>query len=61
MSAARYLTDGVRLYEVASERVVTNFGLSGGTIRTVVLRDTVSELCGRVGDLELMTLTEVRI
>ena len=54
-----YLTDGVHLYEVASERVVQNFGRVGGVIRTVILRDCVSEATAAVGDLELLALREV--
>jgi hypothetical protein len=55
----RYFTDGVHLYEVVNDRVVENYGLAGGQIRTVILRDTVSEATGVLGDLELATLTQV--
>ena len=55
----RYFTDGTHLYELVAERVVQNYGRTRGTIRYVVLRDSVSEETGRVGDLELAALTPV--
>lgn len=57
--AMRYLTDGQRLYEIAAERTVQNFGLKRGVIRYVILRDCVTEQTGTIGDLELMALTPV--
>lgn len=56
----RYLTDGVHLYEVASECVVKNFGRTQGTISYTILRDVVSGSEARVDDLGLLALTEVR-
>jgi hypothetical protein len=55
----RYFTDGVHLYEVVYELVVQNYGLAGGQIRTVIVRDSVSEAMGALGDLELASLTQV--
>lgn len=57
---SRYLTDGVNLYEIASQRTVENFGLLKGKIRYTVLRDCVSEAVARVDDLHLAALSEVR-
>lgn len=56
----RYLTDGVHLYEVATERAVKNFGLVGGIVRYVVVRDCVSEDVYRIDELHLAALSEVR-
>jgi hypothetical protein len=56
----RYLTDGIRLYEIAAQRTVTNYGLRGGTISYTVLRDVVSEEVATVDDLMLAALSEVR-
>ena len=55
-----YLTDGVRLYEVAAERVVKNYGLTGGFIRYVIIRDCVSEAVHKIDELHLAALSEVR-
>ena len=55
-----YLTDGIHLYEIAAERVVKNYGLAGGFIRYVVIRDCVSESTYRIDELQLATLSEVR-
>lgn len=55
----RYLTDGQNLYEVASQRIVQNYGLAGGTIGYTILRDAISEETAPVSDLVLLALTEV--
>lgn len=56
----RYLTDGTRLYEIASQRTVRNYGLRGGTISYTIVRDVVSEQTATVDDLTLMALTDVQ-
>lgn len=59
----KYLTDGRRLYEVAAERTVENFGLarrSRPTIRYVILRDAVTEAVAKVDDVDLLALEELR-
>ena len=56
----RYLTDGHRLYEIAAQRTVQNYGLLRGTISYTVLQDVVSEATAQVDDLTLATLTEVQ-
>lgn len=58
---SRYLTDGRRLYEIASQREVINYGLAGGKLRYTVLRDCVTEQEGRVQELYLTALTEVQL
>lgn len=55
----QYLTDGVRLYEVAAERTVQNFGLRRGTISYTIIRDCVSEAVAIVDELHLAALSEV--
>lgn len=55
----KYLTDGVRLYEIAAQRTVQNFGLRRGTISYTILRDCVSEAVATVDDLHLAALSEV--
>jgi hypothetical protein len=55
-----YLTDGIHLYEIAAERTVKNYGLVGGIIRYVIIRDCVSEAIYKVDELQLATLSEVR-
>jgi hypothetical protein len=55
----RYLTDGVRLYEIADQRTVQNFGLRRGTITYTIIRDCVSEVMARIDDLHLAALSEV--
>jgi len=55
-----YLTDGIHLYEIAAERVTKNYGLTGGFIRYVVIRDCVSEAICKVDELHLAALSEVR-
>jgi hypothetical protein len=55
----RYLTDGVRLYEVADQRTVQNYGLRRGTISYTIIRDCVSGDVARLDDLHLAALTEV--
>ena len=55
----RYLTDSVHLYEIASQRTVRNYGLLGGEISYVVLRDVVTETEARVDGLYLAALTAV--
>lgn len=59
-SAVTYLTDGTRLYEIAAQRTVRNYGLRGGTISYTIVRDCVSEATTQVDDLTLMALTEVK-
>jgi hypothetical protein len=56
-----YLTDGVHLYEIASQRTVQNYGLQRGTIRYVILRDCVTEAVAKMGELDLAALTEVQV
>lgn len=63
----KYLTDGMRLYEIADRRTVENAGCfwrSGGrhgaTISYTVLRDCVSEATATVDELQLTVLSEVR-
>jgi hypothetical protein len=56
----KYLTDGRHLYEIASEHTVQNYGLAGGHIRTVILRDSVTYATARVNELDLVALTDVR-
>jgi hypothetical protein len=55
-----YLTDGIHLYEIAAERVVKNYGLAGGFIRYVVIRDCVSEAICKIDELQLAALSAVR-
>lgn len=55
-----YLTDGRRLYEVAAQRTVQNYGLKRGVIRYTILRDVVSEECATVDELQMLALTEVK-
>jgi hypothetical protein len=55
-----YLTDGIHLYEIAAERVVQNYGLAGGFIRYVVIRDCVSEAIHKIDELQLAALSAVR-
>ena len=57
----KYLTDGVRLYEIAAQRTVQNFGLRRGTISYTILRDCVSEAMATVDDLHLAALSEVTL
>lgn len=38
----RYLTDGVRLYEIVSEYIVRNYGLAGSFLRGVTVQDCLS-------------------
>ena len=54
----RYLTDGVRLYEVADQRTVQNYGLRRGTISYTIIRDCVSGDVARIDELHLAALTE---
>lgn len=54
-----YLTDGIHLYEVASQRTVQNYGLLRGTISYTIIRDCVSEAVATVDDLHLAALSEV--
>lgn len=55
-----YLTDGVHLYEIAAERAVKNYGLVGGVIRYVIVRDCLTEAVYKIDELQLATLSEVR-
>ena len=64
----RYLTDGVNLYEVASEQHVQNAGTyerSGGRhgpyLNVTHIRDVVTEATAAVQDLDMACLTEVRV
>ena len=56
----RYLTDGTRLYEIADQRAVQNYGLIRGLIRYVIIRDCVSEATSTIDELHLAALSEVR-
>jgi hypothetical protein len=56
-----YFTDGLRLYEIAARRTVTNFGLTRGSIETIILRDCVSEATAAVDELHLAALSEVSL
>ena len=56
----RYLTDGIHLYEVVTQRTVQNYGLRGGVIRYTVIRDCVSELTATIDDLLLTALSVIR-
>lgn len=63
---SNYLTDGINLYEIASQRTAENAGCfwrSGGRYGPMftytILRDCVSEATARVDDLTLMALSEV--
>lgn len=55
----KYLTDGVRLYEIAAQRTVQNFGLRRGTISYTIIRDCASEAMSTIDDLHLAALSEV--
>jgi hypothetical protein len=55
-----YLTDGTHLYEIAAERTVTNFGLTQGVIRYLIIRECVSEATSIIDELQLAALSEVR-
>ena len=54
-----YLTDGFHLYEIADQRTVQNFGLLRGSISYTIIRDCVTEAVAKIGDLELLALSEV--
>lgn len=56
----RYLTDGMRLYEVAAQRTVCNYGLAGGNICYTIIRDCVTEDTATVDELNLAALSVVR-
>jgi hypothetical protein len=56
----KYLTDGTRLYEIAAQRTVQNYGLRRGTISYTILRDSVTGAVAAVDDLYLAALSEVR-
>jgi hypothetical protein len=55
----KYLTDGIRLYEIAAQRTVENYGLMKGKIRYVVLRDCVSEAVATMNELDVAALSAV--
>ncbi len=55
----KYLTDGYHLYEVASQRIVQNFGLRRGTIGYTIVRDCISGATATLGDLDLAALSNV--
>jgi hypothetical protein len=54
-----YLTDGFHLYEIADQRTVQNFGLLRGSISYTIIRDCVTEAVAKIGDLDLLALSEV--
>jgi hypothetical protein len=56
----RSLTDGTKLYEIAAQRTVQNFGLRRGVIRYVIIRDCITEATAAIDDLEVAALTVVR-
>ena len=55
----KYLTDGTRLYEIATQRTVQNYGLRRGTISYTILRDSVTGAVASVDDLYLAALSDV--
>jgi hypothetical protein len=57
----KYLTDGIRLYEIAAQRTVENYGLIRGTISYTIIRDCVSEAIATIDDLHLAALSEVTL
>jgi hypothetical protein len=57
----KYLTDGIRLYEIAAQRTVENYGLVRGTISYTIIRDCVSEAIATIDDLHLAALSEVTL
>lgn len=57
----KYLTDGMRLYEIAAQRTVENYGLLRGTISYTIIRDCVSEAIATIDDLHLAALSEVTL
>jgi hypothetical protein len=54
-----YFTDGIRLYEIASRRSVSNYGLKRGKIQYIILRDCVTEATATIDELQLAALSEV--
>lgn len=56
----KYLTDGIRLYEIAAQRTVQNYGLQRGTINYTIIRDCVSERVATIDELHLAALSAVR-
>lgn len=56
-----YLTDGTNLYEIASQRTVTNYGLRGGTISYIILRECRHGYQARMHELDLLAYEEVRV
>ena len=46
-----YLTDGIHLYEIAAERAVKNYGVLGGIIRYVIIRDCLTEAVYKIDEL----------
>jgi hypothetical protein len=57
----KYVTDGIRLYEIAAQRTVENYGLVRGTISYTIIRDCVSEAVATIDDLHLAALSEVTL
>lgn len=58
-----FLTDGVKLYEVAGVDAQENFGLTGGVLSRTILRDCAAaddDEVWVVDDLTLAALSEVR-
>ena len=57
----KYLTDGIRLYEIAAQRTVQNYGLRRGTISYTIIRDCISGAIAAVDELYLAALSEVPV
>jgi hypothetical protein len=57
----KYLTDGIRLYEIAAQRTVQNYGLRRGTISYTIIRDCVSEAVATIDELNLAALSDVSV
>lgn len=58
--STQFFTDGTRLYEIASQRTVENYGLRRGTITYTILRDCVTGETAAMHELDLAALTEVK-
>lgn len=55
----RYLTDGIRLYEVISEYIVRNYGTAGTFLRGATVQDVQSGATSVVPASRLLTFREV--
>lgn len=55
-----YVTNGMRLYRVVSQREIRNYGLRGGSFSETMLEDCYDGKVGMVDDLTMLTLTVVR-